>query len=67
MVQETMALLFSFNNEVVYKIGLRLFGWIAVPVSWLDILLETKPMAWHAASGFALTAVKRLRSIEAVL
>jgi SAM-dependent methyltransferase len=56
--QETMAMLFSFNSSVLYKIGLRIFGWLAVPLSWLDILLERNPMAWHAASGYALTAVK---------
>jgi SAM-dependent methyltransferase len=57
--QETMAMLFSFNSNVLYKIGLRVFGWLAMPLSWLDILLERNPMAWHAASGYALTAVKR--------
>lgn len=59
--QETMAMLFSLNNKALYKIGLRVFGWLAVPLSWLDILLERNPMAWHAASGYALTAVKRQR------
>ncbi len=59
--QETMAMLFSLNNKALYKIGLRIFGWLAVPLSWLDILLERNPMAWHAASGYALTAVKRQR------
>ena len=59
--QETMAMLFSLNSNVLYKIGLRVFGWLAVPLSWLDILLERNPMAWHAASGYALTAVKRQR------
>ena len=56
--QETMAMLFSFNSEFVYKIGLRLFGWLAIPFSWLDIVLEKNPMAWRAASGYALVAVK---------
>jgi hypothetical protein len=59
--QETMAMLFSLNNKALYKIGLRIFGWLAVPLSWLDIMLERNPMAWHAASGYALTAVKRQR------
>jgi len=59
--QETMAMLFSLNDKTLYKIGLRVFGWLAVPLSWLDILLERNPMAWHAASGYALTAVKRQR------
>jgi SAM-dependent methyltransferase len=56
--QEILAMLFSFNREVVYKIGLCIFGWLAMPISWLDIILETKPMAWRAASGYALVAVK---------
>jgi len=59
--QETMAMLFSFNSEVLYKIGLRIFGWLAVPLSWLDILLEKNPMAWRAASGYALVALKNPR------
>jgi len=59
LFQETMAMLFSFHNELIYKIGLRVFGWIAIPLSWLDILLERNPMAWHAASGYAIEAVKR--------
>ena len=59
--QETMAMLFSFNNAILHKIGLRIFGWLAIPISWLDMLLEKNPMAWHAASGYALVAVKNPR------
>ena len=57
-VQETLAMLFSFNNTVLYKIGLRIFGWLAIPISWLDMLLEKNLMAWRAASGYALVAEK---------
>jgi len=63
-VQETVAMLFSFNSQILYKVGLRVFGWMAIPLSWLDILLERNPMAWHAASGFALVAVKNRRKDE---
>jgi SAM-dependent methyltransferase len=59
--QETMATLFSFNNKILHKIGLRIFGWLAVPLSWLDIILERNPMAWRAASGYSLVAVKPSR------
>jgi SAM-dependent methyltransferase len=59
LFQETFATLFSFHNQIPYKIGLRLFGWLALPLSWLDMLLERNPMAWHAASGYSLVAVKR--------
>jgi len=62
--QETMAMLFSFNNEALYKVGLRVFGWLAIPLSLLDILLERNPMAWHAASGFAYVALKNRRKGE---
>ncbi|MEW6544186.1 MAG: methyltransferase domain-containing protein [Nitrospirota bacterium] len=58
LVQETLAMLFSLRNELLYKLGLRLFGWLAVPLSWLDLMLERHPMAWHAASGFAVVAAK---------
>ena len=57
-LQETLALLFSFNSEILHKIGMRVFGWLAVPISWLDLVLEKKPKAWRAASGFALVAIK---------
>ncbi len=57
-LQETLAMLFSLGSRLLYRVGLRVFGWLAVPLSWLDIVLERHPMAWHAASGFALIAVK---------
>ncbi len=57
-IQETLAMLFSFRSDVLYRVGLRLFGWLAVPISWLDRVLEGHPMAWRAASGFAVVAAK---------
>ena len=60
--QEAMAILFSFKSKLFYKIGLRFFGWLAIPISWLDILLEKNPMAWRAASGYALIAAKITRT-----
>lgn len=59
--QETMAMAFSFNKQILYKIGLRIFGLMAIPISWLDILLEKNAMAWRAASGYAVIAVKSSR------
>jgi len=56
--QETMAMLFSCRSQVLYRIGLRIFGWLAIPVSWLDVCLEHHPMACHAASGYATVGVK---------
>jgi len=56
--QETMAMLFSLNNETLYNIGLRFFGWMAMPLSWFDSILEKNRWAWHAASGFSIVAEK---------
>lgn len=44
--------------------GSRISGWLAIPVSWLDIILGKNKMAWHAASGFALVAVKDLTMVD---
>jgi SAM-dependent methyltransferase len=64
LVQYTLAMLFSFGNEFLYKVGLRIFGWLAVPLSWLDKVLEKNPWAWHAASGFSVSARKSPRLDE---
>lgn len=56
--QETMAMLFSFRSTLLYRIGLRIFGWLAIPLSWLDLILERHPLAWHAASGYAVVGAK---------
>jgi hypothetical protein len=60
MFQETMALLFSFRTPFLYKIGLRFFGCIAIPISWLDFLLENHPLAYQGACGYAVAAAKAL-------
>jgi SAM-dependent methyltransferase len=60
--QETMAMAFSLERQVLYKIGLRVFGYLAKPISLLDIFLEGHPMAWHAASGFSVLALKRRKA-----
>ena len=57
--QEVMAMLFSLNNETLYKAGLRFFGWMAMPLSWLDCILEKNRWAWHAASGLSIIAEKK--------
>lgn len=59
--QQTMAMLFSFRSDTLYRVGLRVFGYLAVLLSWLDVTLEQHPKAWHAASGYAIVAVKALR------
>jgi SAM-dependent methyltransferase len=57
--QEVMAMLLSFHSDLLYRVNLRLFGWLAVTISWFDILLERHPMAAKAASGFSLVAEKK--------
>lgn len=56
--QQTMAMLFSLNSLFLYKLGLRFFGWIAIPISWMDVLLERHAMASQAASGFSIIVEK---------
>ena len=56
--QETMAMVFSLRSNILYRIGLRVFGYLALPISWMDIVLEGHPMARQAASGFSVLAVK---------
>jgi len=58
MLQETLAMLFSFRNETLYRIGLRIFGSLAIPISWLDIVLEKHPYASRVASCFSLVLKK---------
>ena len=60
--QETMAMAFSLERQVLYKIGLRIFGYLAKLISLLDFFLEGHPMAWHAASGFSVLALKRRKA-----
>jgi len=58
LFQETMAMIFSGRSLVLYKIGLRIFGYLAMPLSWMDRWLERHPMAHRAASAFAVLALK---------
>jgi len=57
-LQETLSMLFSFGSTNLYKLSLRVFGYLAVPVSWLDVVLERHPMAWRGASAYALVGRK---------
>jgi SAM-dependent methyltransferase len=60
LFQENMALLFSFRTRLLYNIGLRIFGYLAIPISWLDFFLENHPLAHQGACGYAVVAVKAL-------
>ena len=54
ILQQTLAMLFSFGSTFLYKAGLRIFGWLAVPLSWFDLFLEGNPQAWRIASCYML-------------
>jgi SAM-dependent methyltransferase len=60
LFQKSLALLLSFRTPFLYKIGLRVFGYIAFPIAWLDFFLENHPLAYQGACGFAVVAVKSL-------
>ncbi len=60
LFQETMALLFSFRTPFLYKTGLRVFGWLAIPISWLDLFLENHPLSYQGACSYSAVAVKAL-------
>jgi len=52
IAREFLAILFSFNNPYLYRAGQRVFGWITVPLKYLDIFLEHNRFAPSIASGF---------------
>lgn len=56
--QETMAMLFSLRSMFLYKVLGRIFGYMAMPIAWIDALLEQHPLAYRAASGFAAVVMK---------
>ena len=54
-------MIFSGRSLVLYKIGLRFFGYLAIPLSWLDVFLEDHPLSYQAASSYAVVTLKALR------
>jgi hypothetical protein len=57
VLQEWLALVFSFGSEKLYKILYFLF-FTVTPIKFLDILLSKHPMASKISSGFTITAFK---------
>jgi SAM-dependent methyltransferase len=58
MLREYLAILFSFNNPHLYKIGERVFSWLTQPVKLLDFFLVRNRFAPQIASSFYIIAQK---------
>ncbi len=52
IARDFLAVLFSFNSQTLYKVGLVLFGWLLFPLKFLDAFMEKSSMAPGIASGF---------------
>ncbi len=51
-LREFLAVLLSFNSVYLYRIFNLFFGWLTVPVKYLDYFLEKNRFAFTIASGF---------------
>lgn len=58
ILREYCAILFSFGNPVLYKIGERVFSWVTLPVKFLDFFLARNRFAGQIASSFYIIAEK---------
>jgi len=58
LFSEWLALLFSFGNDRLHKLGRRVFGWLLSPVKHLDRWLESRPQAELVACAFYIIARK---------
>jgi SAM-dependent methyltransferase len=52
------AVVLSFGSGFLYKVWWRLFGWIAFPFKYLDLMLANLPNAHIVASGVSLLGQK---------
>jgi uncharacterized protein YbaR (Trm112 family)/SAM-dependent methyltransferase len=58
VMREYLAILFSFNNPHLYKVGERVFSWLTQPVKFLDFFLARNRFAPQIASSFYIIAQK---------
>jgi SAM-dependent methyltransferase len=58
ILREYLAILFSFNNAHLYKIGERVFSWLTLPVKFLDGITARSRFAPQIASSFYVIARK---------
>lgn len=53
-----LALIFSMNSDCLYNIGFIIFGWLFLPLKYLDFLLQRSEKAHEISSGVVLIARK---------
>ncbi len=58
VLREYLAILFAFNNPVLYALGKRAFGWLTAPIKYLDALVAGSRYAPKIASALYLVARK---------
>ncbi len=58
ILREYLAILFSFNQPILYKVNERIFSWLTLPVKLLDYALVRSRFAGQIASSFYLVAEK---------
>ncbi|MGH7858030.1 MAG: class I SAM-dependent methyltransferase, partial [Candidatus Binatia bacterium] len=54
-----LAELFSFNRPRLYALGLAFFGWMLLPLKYLDYLLIHNRFDHYATSGFTVIGTKK--------
>lgn len=59
ILKEWLSLIFSFGFEPIYQILSFVFGWMVVPLKFVDILLNRFPRASAIASSYFLLVRKR--------
>jgi len=58
VLRNYMALLFSFGNDLIFKVLLRGFGWLVLPLKYLDLFLIRNKNAYVLASGVSFLGKK---------
>lgn len=59
ILKEWLSLLFSFGSQMIYQILGFVFGWLLVPIKFIDVLLNRYPQSAVIASSYFLLARKR--------
>lgn len=59
ILREYLAILFSFNNPMLYKIGERVFSRLTLPIKYLDLITARSRFAGQIASSFYVIAERR--------
>ncbi len=59
VVQEWLALVFSFGIKPLHTVLYLFFMVLTFPIKFLDLLLQYHPMSKNVASGFSITCLKK--------